>query len=70
MSSYRCLDCGLPDLHDGYGDGIGSCDCPRCEDCGAAPQECGCDEYDVDEDADPPWPEGVVTVVHLPGDAP
>jgi len=26
-----CVECGLPD--DGYGDGIGSCDCPRC-DCG------------------------------------
>jgi len=26
-----CVECGLPD--DGWGDGIGSCDCPRC-DCG------------------------------------
>ena len=31
----RCDVCGLPDLHNGQGDGIGSCDCPRCE-CGAA----------------------------------
>jgi len=23
-----CVECGLPD--DGWGDGIGSCDCPRC----------------------------------------
>jgi hypothetical protein len=30
-----CDLCGLPDLHNGNGDGIGSCDCPRCR-CGAA----------------------------------
>jgi hypothetical protein len=33
--SPRCDVCNLPDLHHGYGDGIGSCDCPRCE-CGVA----------------------------------
>jgi hypothetical protein len=62
--SYRCYDCGLPDLHDGAGDGIGSCDCPRCQHCGAAPQECGCEYYDDGQG----WPVG--TIVHLPGDAP
>ena len=30
-----CDVCGLPDPYRGQGDGIGSCDCPRC-DCGAA----------------------------------
>lgn len=30
-----CDVCGLPDMHDGQGDGIGSCDCPRCA-CGVA----------------------------------
>ena len=30
-----CDVCLLPDPYDGDGDGIGSCDCPRCE-CGAA----------------------------------
>lgn len=39
-----CDVCGLPDLHRGQGDGIGSCDCPRC-DCGAARSStfCSCD---------------------------
>jgi hypothetical protein len=31
----RCDVCGLPDPYHGRGDGIGSCDCPRC-DCGEA----------------------------------
>ena len=26
-----CDVCGLPDLYDGQGDGIGSCQCPRCD---------------------------------------
>lgn len=30
----RCPDCGLPDPYHGQGDGIGSCECPRC-DCGS-----------------------------------
>lgn len=34
MSTWTCVGCSLPDLHDGQGDGIGSCQCPRCEDCG------------------------------------
>lgn len=39
-----CDVCGLPDLHRGNGDGIGSCDCPRC-DCGVARSSsfCTCD---------------------------
>jgi hypothetical protein len=28
-----CVECGLVDDHHGNGDGVGSCDCPRC-DCG------------------------------------
>ena len=32
-----CDVCGLPDRYNGRGDGIGSCDCPRCEGgCGVA----------------------------------
>ena len=31
----RCDVCSLPDPYAGQGDGIGSCDCPRCEGCGA-----------------------------------
>ncbi|MBM7788877.1 hypothetical protein [Tenggerimyces flavus] len=31
----ECDVCGLPDPYNGSGDGIGSCDCPRCE-CGEA----------------------------------
>lgn len=30
-----CDVCGLDDPYHGTGDGVGSCDCPRC-DCGAA----------------------------------
>jgi hypothetical protein len=26
-----CDVCGLPDLYAGDGDGIGSCECPRCD---------------------------------------
>lgn len=37
-----CQRCGLPDLHHGQGDGIGSCDCPRCYCCAAAPDDCTC----------------------------
>jgi hypothetical protein len=48
-----CDVCGLPDPYNGYGDGIGSCDCPRCE-CGSAahsvfctcPPDDYCDYYD------------------------
>jgi hypothetical protein len=41
-----CLNCGLPDLHNGTGDGIGSCECPRCEYCGWPPLTCNCDDAD------------------------
>lgn len=41
-----CLDCGLPDWYDGDGDGIGSCECPRCDWCGAAPGVCSCGHAD------------------------
>lgn len=37
-----CPRCGLPDYYAGDGDGIGSCECPRCECCGAGPDECDC----------------------------
>ena len=39
---YDCWDCNLPDLHNGDGDGIGSCNCPRCETCNGAPSTCNC----------------------------
>lgn len=50
----RCDVCNLPDLHHGYGDGIGSCDCPRCE-CGVAEWSdlCTCPPDD-----EAPWPDG------------
>lgn len=67
----RCDVCGLPDPYRGHGDGIGSCDCPRC-DCGTARSSsfCSCDPAcsyclsktcagDCDEayadDEDEPW---------------
>ena len=37
-----CQRCQLPDIHRGDGDGIGSCDCSRCQCCGAAPYDCEC----------------------------
>jgi hypothetical protein len=46
-----CYDCGLPDYHRGHGDGIGSCDCPRCQGCGAGPEQCDCWAR-MDEDLD------------------
>jgi hypothetical protein len=30
-ADWPCDVCGLPDIHNGAGDGIGSCDCPRCD---------------------------------------
>lgn len=47
----RCFGCGLPDPYCGNGDGIGSCDCPRCDCCLAGPEECDC-RMDWDEDPD------------------
>lgn len=53
----NCQQCGLPDPYRGQGDGIGSCECPRCDCCGAAPDECDCDrdydEYHAFDDDDP-----------------
>lgn len=49
----RCLDCGLPDPYEGHGDGIGSCDCPRCQSCGAGPLECDCGNCEGYEDDEP-----------------
>lgn len=43
-----CPNCGLTDPYRGQGDGIGSCDCPRCDCCRAAPDECYCDQ-DVED---------------------
>ncbi len=47
-----CDVCGLPDRHQGQGDGIGSCDCPRC-DCGSARSSVFCDCDPVDCCGDP-----------------
>jgi hypothetical protein len=62
-----CDVCGLPDPHNGDGDGIGSCDCPRCDHgCGVARGSYLCDGPD-DEDPDAgwdddgePWPDDVI----------
>ncbi|MGW5556877.1 hypothetical protein ACWER9_06595 [Micromonospora sp. NPDC003944] len=70
-----CDVCGLPDLHQGQGDGIGSCDCPRCE-CGAARGsylcDCvfdECDDWGNGDDVE--WPDDElgrpVVTVELPG---
>lgn len=57
-----CDVCGLPDPYRGQGDGIGSCDCPRCP-CGAAAlsQFCTCERDDDPgwPDDDEPWPDDV-----------
>lgn len=60
----RCDVCGLPDLHNGCGDGIGSCDCPRCE-CGVAESSalCTCPpEGELDQ-----WPDDVFLQETYPG---
>ncbi|MEV0994618.1 hypothetical protein [Nonomuraea sp. NPDC050202] len=49
-----CLECGLP-LHRGFGDGFGSCNCPRCPGCRNIRGECDCywndpDQFDLDDD--------------------
>jgi hypothetical protein len=45
----QCLQCGLP-IPRGFGDGISSCGCPRCDDCGSPDCHiaggCGGDDYD------------------------
>lgn len=51
-----CQLCGLPDHYRGFGDGIGSCECPRCECCGAGPWDCECGrawDSDYDDDGEP-----------------
>jgi hypothetical protein len=53
----RCDSCGLPDNYCGQGDGIGSCDCPRCECCGGGPDDCDCgrDFDEIYDDPDEPF---------------
>jgi hypothetical protein len=46
----ECPSCGLPDAYDGDGDGVGSCECSRCDECGAAPLSCRCAELFDDRD--------------------
>ena len=69
-----CDVCGLPDPYNGDGDGIGSCDCPRCDHgCGVARGSYLCsgpaddDPYDDDqgwpEDDGEPWPDDVIQPV-------
>jgi hypothetical protein len=49
-----CDVCGLPDPYRGTGDGIGSCDCPRCE-CGEARSSafCTCPPDDYHDPEEP-----------------
>jgi hypothetical protein len=62
----RCLDCGLTDPYRGQGDGIGSCECPRCEQCGAPPEGCDCawhsdcPDPDCDCCVDDDWDESLL----------
>ena len=55
-----CWLCGLPDPYRGQGDGIGSCECPRCDCCHRAPGDCDCRrdyEHNLDDPDEPfdPW---------------
>lgn len=50
-----CQECGLDDEFNGRGDGIGSCDCPRCQCCGAGPLECECSYEGFDFEEDDPY---------------
>ena len=52
----RCDVCLLPDPYNGAGDGIGSCECPRC-DCGTATNSHLCTCPDDEEDQWPPLQE-------------
>lgn len=47
----RCPECLLPDPYNGQGDGIGSCDCPRCERCGGPDPAGMCEAAHHDDDA-------------------
>lgn len=49
-----CPSCGLHDSYRGQGDGIGSCDCPRCQCCGRGPS----DDCDCSQDWNDRWPSG------------
>lgn len=51
MPSTDCDVCGLPDIYDGQGDGIGSCECPRCDGGEAAADSvlCICPPGDADD---------------------
>ncbi|AYF30623.1 hypothetical protein CSH63_24900 [Micromonospora tulbaghiae] len=73
-----CDVCGLPDPYRGDGDGVGSCDCPRCDHgCGVARSSYLCSGPDDDDpdagwpDDDETWPDDVVSrpveTVELPG---
>lgn len=53
MSDDLCVECCLPDFYGGHGDGIGSCDCPRCEcgnECGACSDALGLCYCETEED--------------------
>jgi hypothetical protein len=58
MATWICMDCGMYDPYDGDGDGIGSCDCPRCEWCGGPPGMGCCPEDEL-----PDWPDDVIVPV-------
>lgn len=49
----RCLTCNLPDPYNGDGDGIGSCECPRCDTCGSAPLTCECEREQCEPELEP-----------------
>jgi hypothetical protein len=60
----ECDVCHLPDPYGGGGDGIGSCDCPRCDGQEAASGSvlCDCppnDEYDWRDEGDEDGDEDV-----------
>lgn len=49
-AAITCDVCGLPDPYNGAGDGIGSCECPRCDGGEAAASSvlCICPPDDID----------------------
>lgn len=60
VTAQRCDVCLLPDPYQGQGDGLSSCDCPRCEGgCGLADGSglCTCPGESPDL---PPWPPGTI----------
>jgi hypothetical protein len=69
MAASICDGCGLLDLYDGAGDGIGSCDCPRCEERGEAAGSAWCrgcprDGYEPDGDDYTLWLGAVIIIGH------